>query len=94
MFNGIASILLMSTPSIFATLWFPEDEVGTAIAINSVGMFIGVGIGTVVPTLATNEKSSLVSHSVNANKLRHIKTFLLVMNTEMLILSAIIPCFL
>jgi len=93
MFNGIASILLMSTPSIFATLWFPENEVGTAIAINSVGMCIGVGIGTVVPTLATNEKSSLVSHSVNANKLQHIKMFLIIMNMVMLILSAIILLF-
>lgn len=48
--NGLAAQILMSTPALFAACWFGDDEVGTAISVNLMGLFAGYGIGAVVPT--------------------------------------------
>lgn len=48
--NGVGTQVITATPPTFAALWFQENEVGTAIAINTVGVFFGYLIGFLVPS--------------------------------------------
>jgi len=47
--NGVASTLLLALPPIFAALWFPEEQVGTAIGVNVMSFYSGCVLGLTVP---------------------------------------------
>jgi len=49
LFNGCAGAILVSIPSIFAALWFPDSQIGTAISLNMFGISVGNVLGFIVP---------------------------------------------
>nr|CAB3246503.1 feline leukemia virus subgroup C receptor-related protein 2-like [Phallusia mammillata] len=63
--NGLAAQVLMATPSIFGAVWFAENEIGTAISLNLMGVFAGYGLGVVLPTnlLSLSNTSNTTNNS-------------------------------
>jgi len=48
--GGIPAAILDTLPGVFASLWFPEYEVGTAVGVVVVGTSVGTILGPVVLT--------------------------------------------
>jgi len=48
-FNSIAAGVLMLSPSVFAVIWFPENQVGTAIGVNIMSLYVGNVFGFTAP---------------------------------------------
>ena len=40
-FNSVSSTAMLMSPSVFAVLWFPENEVGSAVGINVMSFYVG-----------------------------------------------------
>ena len=55
--NGVSDAILQSIISTFAVLWFPDNEVGTAIAANVGSVAIGHALGFLVPSVVLNSPS-------------------------------------
>ena len=47
--QGVANCVSISTSSFFAVLWFPDHQIGLAIACNTASSFAGFAIGASVP---------------------------------------------
>ena len=47
--HGVTNAIQWSIPPLFAVLWFPNHEVGIAIAANFIGAALGAGIGFILP---------------------------------------------
>ncbi|XP_076826188.1 choline/ethanolamine transporter FLVCR1-like [Clavelina lepadiformis] len=47
--NGITASILVSTPAVFADIWFPDHEIGTAIGGNLFGISAGLLLGFLLP---------------------------------------------
>jgi len=92
--GGISTSIIMSTSSIFAVLWFPEEEVGTAIAVSSAGMYIGTTLGTVMPTLAVTNNTASSSSAMDSNETEHVRLFLLRLFGGFLAISMVVTTFL
>ena len=58
--HGVTNAIQWSIPPLFAVLWFPNDEVGIAIAANFIGAALGAGIGFLVPPLILIEPPSVL----------------------------------
>ena len=58
--HGITNAIQWSIPPLFAVLWFPNNEVGIAIAANFIGAALGAGIGFGVPPLVLIEPPSVL----------------------------------
>ena len=56
--HGITNAIQWSIPPLFAVLWFANNEVGIAIAVNFVGAALGAGIGFIAPSHALTEPPS------------------------------------
>jgi len=87
MFDGITATLLIATPPTFAVTWFPEEEIGSAIAINIVGLYLGISLGTTLPALAIKKQTNLTSDTANVNHTLHVRQFLTILNSVCLTLS-------
>jgi len=48
--NSFAGTVLVVSPTIFATLWFPENQVGTAIGATLMSTHLGSILGLTIPT--------------------------------------------
>ena len=58
--HGITNAIQWSIPPLFAVLWFPNNEVGIAIAANFIGAALGAGIGFGVPPRVLREPPSVI----------------------------------
>ena len=64
-FNSVSSTAMLMSPSVFAVLWFPENEVGSAIGINVMSFYLGQTFAfTVLTNVLTQPPSNL---SLDAN---------------------------
>ena len=59
--HGITNAIQWSIPPLFAVLWFPNNEVGIAIAANFIGAALGAGIGFGIPSRFLHEPSAALS---------------------------------
>jgi len=89
--GGITATFVMMTSSTFPVLWFPEDEIGTAIAVNTMGLYLGIGIGTAVPTIAIHKHSHLSEG--NTKQIHYIRDFFLIMNGCFALISLFVTIF-
>ena len=55
---GFSNIISWSIPPATAAIWFPKNEVATAVAIQVVGRGVGEAIGSFMPTILLKDESS------------------------------------
>lgn len=66
MIEGVANVVMITLFSSFAQLWFPDNQIGTAIGISSLSISVGNIIGLVVPVRLFTE-GPLLSINDDAN---------------------------
>ena len=54
---GFSNIVSWSIPPATAAIWFPKDEVATAVALQVVGRGVGEAIGSFLPTILLKDDS-------------------------------------
>nr|CAB3246496.1 feline leukemia virus subgroup C receptor-related protein 2-like [Phallusia mammillata] len=59
-FCGLSETVAVGAPSTFAVLWFPENQVGTAIALNVVGLYVGNEVGYTLPSYLVTPSNDTV----------------------------------
>jgi len=64
-FNGVSSTAMLVSPSVCAALWFPENEVGSAIGINVMSFYLGQTFAFTVLTKVLIQPPN--NHSLDAN---------------------------
>ena len=69
-FNSVSSTAMLVSPSVFAVLWFPEKEVGSAIGINVMSLYAGEILAYTVLTniLAQPPLNLSLNSSVTVNQ--------------------------
>ena len=55
---GFSNIVSWSIPPATAAIWFPENEVATAVATQVVGRGVGEAIGSLLPTILLKDDST------------------------------------
>ena len=56
--NSAAKTTIVLSPPVFAALWFPEQQVGTAIGINIMSMYLGNAIGFFLPATVLTQPNT------------------------------------
>ncbi|CAK8686396.1 unnamed protein product [Clavelina lepadiformis] len=62
---GFSNIVSWSIPPATAAIWFPRNEVATAVAIQVVGRGVGEAIGSFLPTYIISEKPDMSNTQVS-----------------------------
>ena len=64
-FNSVSSTAMLVSPSVCAVLWFPDNEVGSAIGINVMSFYLGQTFAFTVLTKVLIQPPN--NHSLDAN---------------------------
>ena len=59
--EGVANVVMVTLFSSFGQLWFPDNQIGTAIGASSLSVSIGNLVGTIVPVRLFDESPTLAS---------------------------------